>query len=366
MNFYQVSLGLVVLLNLFLGIFVLTRNIKARANRIFCLFSSTIAIRGVGMLGLSLVPEGHREIALWCVPILHLGLFFAPSIFFHFVLALTGDNGRFNRRVCKTGYFLSLFFLLTDRLGFLPVTAGVTFVFGSYRVAGGPAAIFFSLFLFLLLSYGTYLLYRAYKAATSPLEKNRYRYLFSGMVVALLFVITNVMRVIGVTVYPLAHLGILFLNTMTAYAIVRYRLMDINIIRPGLVYATLTLLVTTLWLSGISLFENLFHFATLTSRILTIIVIVFLFNILREKVQFMVDRIFYRERHELFELQERVGSEIATIYDPDVLIPTVLKDIEDILHPGSLSTVLLSSDGRKVLLCKILSGGGTKAGLVIS
>ncbi|MDI6791703.1 MAG: ATP-binding protein [bacterium] len=364
MNLYQISLALVVLFNFFLAIFVLSRNVKARVNRAFCLYSSFLTAWGTGMLALSLVPEGQKEIALWCVPILHLGLVFLPSSFFHFVLAITKDENKFNRRVCRLAYLFSVFFLISDRLGLFVLTSDVTFVFGSYRIVRGPSAPFFNLFFLFLGPYGTYLLYRASQAVTSPLEKNRYKYLFSGMVVSLFFAMTNIVRVMGVKVSPLGHIGILFLNFMTALAIVRYRLMDINIIiRPGLVYTTLTAFVTTLWLSGGFFFETLLDFQTLFARIMTIIIIVFLFNIIRERIQLMVDKIFYREKYELFHLQEKVTSEIAAGYDPDILVPSVLKEIEAALHPRFISAMLLSSD-RRCYFARYLIGEGEKQAIL--
>ncbi|MBU0568908.1 hypothetical protein KJ693_11250, partial [bacterium] len=203
MSIYHISLGLVILFNLFLGIFVLSRNVGSKINRIFCLYASSLVVRGFGMLLISLVPENQKDLALKCVPIIHLGLVFIPSTFFHFVLALTGDDRKFNRRVFQIGYLFSFFFLFIDRLGLL--VSGVTFTFGTYKVIGGPIAPFLSLFFLILASYGIYLLYRAYKTSISPLEKNQYKYFFFGMIVALLLSLTNFMRVMGIRIHPLDH-----------------------------------------------------------------------------------------------------------------------------------------------------------------
>lgn len=345
MNIYQVSLALVVFINLFLGIFVLTRNVKARMNRLFCIFSVFMTLWMTVLFLLSLAPQEDRSLAIACIPFLHFGLVFLYAIYFHFVLAITDDYSKFKRRVCQIGYGVSLIFFILGRIGIFTREIAYTSI-GYYPKAGIVDFFFVPIFLF-FGSYGTYLLYQAYQAVVSPLEKNRYKYLFFGMVVILFFAMTNIMRVMGVKVFPLAHIGILFFNFMTALAIVRYRLMDINIIiRPGMIYTTMTAFVTALWLSGSFFFEDLLGFQALSARIMTIIIIVFLFNIIRERIQLMVDKIFYRERHKIFHLQEKITSEIAVGYDPDILVPSVLKGIEAALHPRFISAMLLSSDRR--------------------
>ncbi|MBU0566499.1 GAF domain-containing sensor histidine kinase, partial [bacterium] len=203
--------------------------------------------------------------------------------------------------------------------------------------------------------------YRAYKTSISPLEKNQYKYFFFGMIVALLLSLTNFMRVMGIRIHPLDHIGILFFNTMIAIAILKYRLMDISIIiRPGIIYTSLTLLITAIWLSVITFFENIFHFEALPSRILALVVIIFVFNLLRERVQLVVDRIFFRERQNLFELQERVSKKIASTLDPDQITPFAMKAIQQSVHPEFICLRLLSSDKKHYGVKSFLGEGEEK------
>ncbi|MEW6104252.1 MAG: ATP-binding protein [bacterium] len=345
MNLYKISLVSVVLFNLFLGIFVLTKNVNARINRIFCIYSGFLSIWGFGMLALSLVPESKEEIALWCVPILHFGLVFLPPIFFHFVLSLTKNEAKFNRCLSQIGYLMSTLFFIIDRIGSFSISSGVTFIFGSYRIVGGPLSPFFNLFFLLLVSFGIYLLFASYKIVSSPLEKNYYKYLFFGMSVVLLSAISNILRVMGFRVYPLAHIGILFFNIMTAYSIVKYKLMDIDlVIRPGIAYGTLTGLITATWLCSIFVFERFLFVSSFISRLLSMFIVIFVFNVLKERVQTIVDRLFYRERLELSKATARIANQITSSVDPDLIIASSIDELHNSIHSRFIVLMLLNNE----------------------
>ncbi|MBU1599348.1 hypothetical protein KKG61_04490, partial [bacterium] len=318
-----------------------------------------IAIWGFGAFILSLAPNKSFAVtSLWLV---HTGQLIIPPSFFHFILTLTKNRSQFNKRFSIFAYGVNFFLLVLDRTGIILLSKDVVYENGFYFPSVGPGSLIYIPLFFILMFYGIYLLYRTYKTATSSLEKNRYGYPFFGIAVALLFAITNILRVTGIRIYPLAHIGILFFNTMTAIAILKYRLMDINIIiRPGIVYTSLTLLITAIWLIIITFFENIFHFTALPSRILALIIIVFIFNLLRERVQLVVDRIFFRERRNFFELQERVSKKIASTLDPDQITPFVMKTIQESVHPEFICLRLFSPDKKHYGVKSFLGEGEEK------
>lgn len=345
MIFQHILLFIISFTNLFLAIFVYTRNVKSEINRSFSLFASSMAIWGFGMLSLSLIPAENKPAALSCIPILHLGVVFLPSTFFNFTLAITKDKQRINRLLCYLAYSLSLVFILLGRIGVF--SADITYVYGSYRVIGGPADRFFALFFFSFSSYGAYLLFKRYKMTDSFLERNHLRYLLYGIFVAVLGSISNILRVLGVQIYPLAPLGVLLLNIMIAYSIVKYRLMDINvIIRLGVIYGLLTALVTGIWLATIFIFEGFLHFQTLYARILTVIFIIFIFQPIRERIQLMVDKIFSRERHDLQQLLKKVSKDMTTILERKTLLSSILNVIKETIHPEYAVLMLLDKSSR--------------------
>lgn len=325
---------------LFIAIFVFTRNVKSDINKSFSLFVSCIVLWSWGMLFLTIIPKENKLLALKCLPLLNFGLVFLPSTFFNFILAITKDKNQINRVLCYFAYPLSLIFILLGQIGLF--SSEVSYIYGSYRVIRCPADRFYALFFLFFASYGSYLLAKRYSITKSILEKNRLRYLLYGIFIALLGGITNLLRVLGLRIFPLASIGSLFLIIMIAYAIVKYRLMDINvIIRRGFIYGLLTILVTTIWIITIFILEGFLYFQPFYARILTITLIIFIFQPIRERIELIIDKMFYRERHDLQQLLKKVTQDIITIPEKDALLSLILNVINDTLHPKYAVLMLL-------------------------
>ncbi|MFH1450212.1 MAG: GAF domain-containing sensor histidine kinase, partial [bacterium] len=320
-------------------LFVLSKNIKSQRNRAFALFEASIVIWSIGMFMMTIASD--KQMAMTGVRILHFGLFFSFGNFFYFVLTLIDDQSKRNKIICSTAYILGLLFNITDQIKSLATVSDVIFVFGSYQPVAGKAAPFFNLTFLFFVSYGVYLLYKRYQISESLLEKNRISYVFGGMFIIFISSITNILLVMGLKVYPLAHLAIIIYALIITYAIIKYRLMDISlIIQKGIIYSLLTTLVTTIWLLAIFIFEGVLHFETLYARVLTIVIIIFIFQPIREKIQLLVDKRFYREKHNLQQILKKVSSDISTTLDREDLFLLVLNVIKKVIHPQYAAIML--------------------------
>ncbi|MFH1564072.1 MAG: ATP-binding protein [Nitrospirota bacterium] len=340
MILYPLTLFITSFINLFLGIFVFTKNVKSEKNKTFAFLEFSIAIWGFGMLIMTLSQD--KQMAMLAITILHLGLFFSFSSFFNFVLSIINDRSKINKSICLLGYISSLLFTFIDKIPFMAIVKDVRLIFGSYQPVAGPLAPVFNLTFLSFMSYGGYLLYKRYKHTESFLEKNRIKYIFIGMTIVVLSSITNILLVMGIKVYPIGHIGLTIYALMVAYAIIKYRLMDITvIIHKGLVYSLLTALVTAVWLSAIFTFEVFLHFQTLSARIFAIMIIILIFQPVREKIQLIVDKLFYRERHDLQQLLKKATKKLATIIEKETLLSSILTIIMEAIHPKYAVLMLL-------------------------
>jgi two-component system, NtrC family, sensor kinase len=103
-----------------------------------------------------------------------------------------------------------------------------------------------------------------------------------------------------------------------AYAIVRYRLMDVDIIfKRGLAYTAATGAVVAVYIALVALIGGLFHTAWpsgLLGEIIAIVIAAFLFQPFREWIQRRLDRFFYRDRlnyrHTLIEFGRTLTNEV--------------------------------------------------------
>ena len=148
------------------------------------------------------------------------------------------------------------------------------------------------------------------------------------------------------SVFSLALIPLCF-----GYAIIRYRLMDVDIIfKRGLAYTFATAGVVAIYFAAIALIGELSHTA-LTSgpmgAVIAIVVAAFLFQPLRDWVQARLDHFFYRDRLDyrrtLIEFGRALTNEVRL--EPllgsvlDRISQTLLVDrlavfLEDPAHPG--------------------------------
>lgn len=342
MPFYPQTLFMVSFLNFFLAVFVFTKNVKAELNQAFAFFETCIAVWGFGMLIMTLAPTG--EIAMTGITILQLGLFFSFSSFLNFVLALTNDQRKINKGLCFVAYTLSLVFTILDQLGF--IISDVTIVFGTYQPVAGLLAPFFNLTFLTFMGYGVFLLYRRYKTTRSVLEKDRIKYLFLGMLLVVVSSPTNILLVQGFYVYPTAHLGLTIYACLTAYAIIRYRLMDITIIiKKALVYSTLTGLVTGLWLISVFIFGQLSEQFFLGSPIVAGMIIAFVVQPIRINLQEFIDKSFFRQGYNRTLVVEKFSQAITATADKELLLNSILKTISQIIPVEKISIMMANERG---------------------
>jgi hypothetical protein len=159
---------------------------------------------------------------------------------------------------------------------------------------------------------------------SSSWEKIGYRYFLVGIIVTIL--IADIFNLILVHLFNNSRfvyfgpLSTVFLVSLTSYAVLKYRLMDISlIIKKTVVYSSLTALFTGILLSFVYLggvfFGNYVTYSAIWATVPAIFIISLLFQPLRDRVQAMIDRLFFKGkydyRHVLRELSVSASSTIG-------------------------------------------------------
>ena len=136
------------------------------------------------------------------------------------------------------------------------------------------------------------------------------------------------------------------------YAIIRYRLMDVDIIfKRGLAYTAASGGVVAVYIAIVALIGALFHTAWpsgMMGGVIAIVVAAFLFQPFRDWIQARLDRFFYRDRLDyrrtLIEFGRTLTSEVrldpmlASVMDrisQALLVDRLAIFIEDESHPGT-------------------------------
>ena len=132
------------------------------------------------------------------------------------------------------------------------------------------------------------------------------------------------------------------LPVVIGIAIMRYRLYDIDIIiRRTLVYSLVTLALLAVYFSSIVLLQRLFTGVTGQQSPLAIVIstllIAALFNPLRQRVQSIIDRRFFRKKYDAQQVLEQFGRTARDETDRELLTAELARVLQDTIQPEHLS-----------------------------
>jgi len=222
--------------SLAMGLFVLSRDRTSPLYRVWFLFTTSVAIWGFG--GMWIALEENADIALWAWRVAFaFGVLWIPPLFYHFVTIFCDiKETRLVFLNYAVGILLFPVILFTD-WGF----GSVRYLFSSfyYAVPGSPIFHLFVAWWVWLIIYAHYKVFNAYRDA-SGLRRNQFKYAFIAFAVGYCTGALDYLPFYGVELYPYGNFGIILYPIIMAYAIARYRLMDITVvIHKGLTYALL-------------------------------------------------------------------------------------------------------------------------------
>src|SRR5881394_1262999 len=342
-------LRVVGLLYLFIGLFIFIRRWNApRAVHfyVFCLVSFILwSFHFSGKL------DTFDWEVYWSEIVARL---LAPALLLHFALVFPGRSETTIRSSAKllAVYFLPVALLLIHVNAALKVSGFVPWL-GAYLLL---IKIEFSYLAVCFLAAG-FVFYRNFREAPSGVLRQQLKWLTGGTLagtlpVSLLYIAP---LVLGVALRPwmqFAVLSLVLIPLCFGYAIVRYRLMDVDIIfKRGLAYTAATAAVATVYFALVALITSLFHAQTTgpVGGMIAIVIAAFLFQPFRERIQARLDRFFYRDRLDyrrtLIEFGRTLTNEVRI--DPmlgsvmDRISQTLLVDrlaifVENAVEPGHM------------------------------
>jgi len=281
-------------------------------------------------------------------------LMLAPALLFHFALVFPERAEGTTRSLSKLAMVygppsvLAFFHVSTalNALGFVPWLGSRVLIdkieysyLGIYFLA---AAIVF---------------YKSFREAPSGVLRQQLKWLTGGTLAgslpfALLYIVPFVMDAVPPAWTKFSSLSLVLIPLCFGYAIIRYRLMDVDIIfKRGLAYTAATAAVASVYFALIALIAEISHAQTTgpVGGMIAIVIAAFLFQPFREWIQARLDRFFYRDRLDyrrtLIEFGRTLTNEVR--FDPmlgsvmDRVSQTLLVDrlaifMEDPLQPGQM------------------------------
>ncbi len=235
-NFFTASTFLLTVTSFSLSFLFLLFG-KNRLHRIWGIYNLSVAIWGMGgfLAGRALNP--FESMFWWRFS--HLGVITIPVFLLHGTLLFCGLR---RRVVLLFSYFLALLFIfLLPSSNFF---TGIEYRFAQfyYPILGREYLIFLISWIGLVV-FSQVILFLQYQKSTS-FRRLQIRYLFFGLIVGFSGGITNFLP--GFTnIYPFGNLGIILYSSIIAYAVLKYRLLDLSvaITRAGIFVAVYSMVL---------------------------------------------------------------------------------------------------------------------------
>lgn len=343
----------------FVGWFVFRRQPRRRAAQLFFMLGVLFML----FLVLRLRPLSYAPLDAVFLELGTLALVWLPACFLHFFLVFPrrampeSHRGERHRKPWLA--------LLTAVYAIPALTLVSVFVLWRTRgtgvdlVAGAPLANWWVLAAYMVAGLGV-LLWNALRLTSLREKRGAYLVLFGSLFGLLPFLITAVAfpallhteRFLWLGVFPLALVPLTF-----AYAIVVFRMLDVQVIlRRSVLYTVTMALITGIYILALVAIGVMTQSSGEVSSVwvppLLALAVVFLFEPLRRRVQALVERFFYADRRRIEEAIEEVELAFAREVDlqPVVhgLVETLPQRLE--LEFSGLYLETDGTDGRRTLV----------------
>jgi len=275
---------------------------------------------------------------------------FAPTIFLHFCLVFPEKRGWFRRSGRILAVYVPAVLVTTVVLG---VSSGVV------RVSVEPVELAWLLdriwvvFLTATYLFGGWVLHRTYRRVQDPIIRQQLKWLRMGAILgaapfAVFYAIPyGLMGSIPNTYMDAAVLSFVLIPITWAYAIVRYRLMDVDIIfQQGYVYTLATICVLAVFYGLIFWVGGLEDIGATAAGVL-ILIAAFVFQPIRKWIQEMLDRyVFYKDKYDYRLTLIEFARELSSETDLDALLRSAADRLRRTLAIDRVAFFLLDDDGR--------------------
>jgi HD-GYP domain-containing protein (c-di-GMP phosphodiesterase class II) len=209
----------------------------------------------------------------------------------------------------------------------------------------GPLIFFIAIPGYGLNFFNLWELTNGYRQTSSINQRNRFRYLILALSITVLATFINFTEW---GKYPIDIAANTISAMLIAYAILRHKLLDIQIVvRIGMLYTITTAILGVVYFLVITLTLNVVEAFSGGRIFLLSVIVAFLTAViitpLREAAQSWIDRMFYRERYNANLMLQRLSQTTASLLDLDKVTQIVLTELVETMHIGHAAIFIKST-----------------------
>ena len=344
-------LRLIALIYLGIGLYVLLRRWTAVGSThfyIFCLVSFIFySLHYTGKL------NTFDWIVLWSNEVAWL---LQPALFLHFVLTFP------ERRTFVSKHHWAIPLLYMPGLALLGVQiSAFQFLKASARLLWNLNRVHWA-YLTIFFVSAAVVLWRNYRQATAPILRQQLKWITRGTVMAiapftLFYVLPYLFGAMPSLAMKVTVLSLGLLPLTFGYAIVRYRLMDVDLIfKRGMAYTLAAAAIVGAYFAVVAGIAELVHTRVPSSGpyglIVAIVVTALLFDPVRKWIQEKLDLFFYRTRYDYRRTLIEFGRELSSETDLDKMLSSLVDRLARTLVVDRMAIFLGSGDSSRFELSK--------------
>lgn len=351
MNPFALSGLLTGLSSLAMGFFVLSKDTTGKLNRLWFLFTGSVAVWGFGGTWIALEKNELTALLAWRIAFA-FGVVWIPIFFYHFVTIFCGLQ---QKKLLLANYVIgALLFplILFSSLFF----GGVRFVFSAfyYSLPGSPLFYLFFIWWIWLVMHVHYQVFKLYRHG-SGLRRNQFKYFFIAFALAYGTGSLDYLPIFGIDFYPYGNFGITLYPIIMTYAIVKYRLMDITVVmEKGLTYLLLLLVVAIpfyplLVATEQAFFGSVSHAFSILMFVLFALVMFMTYR-LKPEAQAAIARTLFRQRFDMYQTLSQFSTSLVTRLDLKSLTEEIVRRLAEVMSITTASLYLLDQEKDLYLL----------------
>jgi PAS domain S-box-containing protein len=209
------------------------------------------------------------------------------------------------------------------------------------------------LYLTILFAIAAVVFWNTYRRADTPILRQQMKWVTRGTILAitpftLFYVIPYLLGALPTSLMTISAFSLVFLPLTFGYAIVRYRLMDVDIIfKRGMAYTLAAAAIVGLYFGAVGVAAEIVHKrmpgAGPAGLVVAMIIAALLFDPVKNWIQERLDRFFYKKRYDYRRTLIEFGRDLSSETDLDKMLSSVIDRLSRTLLVDRVA-VFLSSD----------------------
>lgn len=339
-----------------LGLVVFLKNKKSRINFTFFLHSLSIVI-WLFCTFMMFISRDNKEMVIFWDRFVYTGVVFIPVFMYHFGLAFTNKKRDF---LLYIGYALSIIFLFLTRTKFF-VDDVFVYKWGIHT----KAQLFHHIFLIYFVSYVIiwfFQTFKYYKNLKSGILRQQAKYIFIGFLFLFTIGPLAYLPAYGVGIYPFSYISGLIFTIILAYAILKYRLMDIKlVVKRSTIFSLIVIAITAAYamsafLVGLVVFGGVYTLQTqIITGLIVALLVAFGFKPLYEWLKKTTDTFLFKGEYSPQELMAEITDVVSRTLDLDVVIETLEDKITSALRIKKIEIVTIKEDSFSIVDDSLIS-----------